>query len=56
MGTAEWKDGRGRHVVRNTEKSLQGRIEVDGNVEVFEGGRRKRVRQDGDKDPAARID
>ena len=27
----------------------RGRVEVDGNVEVSDGGRHKRVRQDGDE-------
>ena len=49
VGTAEREDGRWTwHVVRNTERIQcrvrRGRVEIDGNIEVFKGGRQKRVR------------
>ena len=48
------EDGRGTwHVVRDTERVERrvgrGRVEVNGNVEVFEGGCQERVRKDGDE-------
>ena len=54
MVAAEGKDGRRMwHVVGNTERIesriRKGRVEIDGNIEVFERGRHERVRQDWDE-------
>ena len=45
--------GGGRGMLSGTQRIecriCRGRVEIDGTVQVFEGGCQKRVRQDGDK-------
>ena len=39
---------------RELSEELAGRVEIDGNVDVLEGGCKKGVRQDGDEDLCAK--